>query len=288
MATIISGKELSASMKAEMAAAVKEFPAKYGRVPHLVVVLVGDDPASVSYVTGKAKASAEVGIRNTTIRRPAETGEAELLALIGELNADDGVDGILVQLPLPAPLEAEPVIEAIRPDKDVDCFHPYNVGRLNIGTPVFQPCTPAGVMEMLRESGISPAGKRCVVLGRSNIVGKPMAALLTQADGTVTLCHSRTPELTEITRQADILVSAVGKVNCVTADMVKDGAVVIDVAMNRNDAGKLCGDADFAAVEPKASYITPVPGGVGPMTRAMLMRNILTAAEAHLKQEGRL
>ena len=270
-------------MKAEMAAAVKEFPAKYGRAPHLVVVLVGDDPASVSYVTGKAKASAEVGIRNTTIRRPAETGEAELLALIGELNADDGVDGILVQLPLPEPLEEAAVIAAIAPEKDVDCFHPYNVGRLNIGDPVFRPCTPAGVMEMLREYGISPAGKRCVVLGRSNIVGKPMAALLTQADGTVTLCHSKTPDLADITRQADILVSAVGKVNCVTADMVKDGAVVIDVAMNRNEAGKLCGDVDFAAVEPKASYITPVPGGVGPMTRAMLMQNILTAAEAHLK-----
>ena len=283
MAKIISGKELSAKLKLEMADEVKTFPAKYGRVPHLVVILVGEDPGSVSYVTGKAKASAEVGIRNTTIRRPAETGEAELLALIGELNADDGVDGILVQLPLPEPLEEAAVIAAIAPEKDVDCFHPYNVGRLNIGDPVFQPCTPAGVMEMLQEYGISPAGKRCVVLGRSNIVGKPMAALLTQADGTVTLCHSKTPDLADITRQADILVSAVGKVNCVTADMVKDGAVVIDVAMNRNEAGKLCGDVDFAAVEPKASYITPVPGGVGPMTRAMLMRNILTAAEAHLK-----
>ena len=193
------------------------------------------------------------------------------------------MDGILVQLPLPEPLDAEPVIDAIAPDKDVDCFHPYNVGRLTTGNPVFQPCTPAGVMEMLRTCGVSPAGKRCVVLGRSNIVGKPMAALLTQADGTVTLCHSKTPDLAEITRQADILVSAVGKVNCVTAGMVKDGAVVIDVAMNRNADGRLCGDVDFAAVEPKASYITPVPGGVGPMTRAMLMENILTAARNHLK-----
>lgn len=280
---IISGKELSAKLKAEMAAEVATFGEKYGRVPHLVVILVGEDPGSVSYVTGKAKASAEVGIRNTTIRKPETISEAELLGIIAELNADAEVDGILVQLPLPEPLEEAAVIAAIAPEKDVDCFHPYNVGRLNIGDPVFRPCTPAGVMEMLREYGISPAGKRCVVLGRSNIVGKPMAALLTQADGTVTLCHSKTPDLADITRQADILVSAVGKVNCVTADMVKDGAVVIDVAMNRNEAGKLCGDVDFAAVEPKASYITPVPGGVGPMTRAMLMRNILTAAEAHLK-----
>lgn len=280
---IISGKELSAKLKAEMAAEVATFGEKYGRVPHLVVILVGEDPGSVSYVTGKAKASAEVGIRNTTIRKPETISEAELLGIIAELNADAEVDGILVQLPLPEPLEEAAVIAAIAPEKDVDCFHPYNVGRLNIGDPVFQPCTPAGVMEMLQEYGISPAGKRCVVLGRSNIVGKPMAALLTQADGTVTLCHSKTPDLADITRQADILVSAVGKVNCVTADMVKDGAVVIDVAMNRNEAGKLCGDVDLAAVEPKASYITPVPGGVGPMTRAMLMRNILTAAEAHLK-----
>ena len=280
---VISGKELSAKLKAEMAAEVATFGAKYGRVPHLVVILVGEDPGSVSYVTGKAKASAEVGIRNTTIRKPESVCEAELLGIIADLNADEGVDGILVQLPLPEPLEEATVIAAIAPEKDVDCFHPYNVGRLNIGDPVFQPCTPAGVMEMLREYGISPVGKRCVVLGRSNIVGKPMAALLTQADGTVTLCHSKTPDLADITRQADILVSAVGKVNCVTVDMVKDGAVVIDVAMNRNEAGKLCGDVDLAAVEPKASYITPVPGGVGPMTRAMLMRNILTAAEAHLK-----
>lgn len=283
MAKIISGKELSAKLKAEMAAEVAAIGEKYGRVPHLVVILVGEDPGSVSYVTGKAKASAEVGIRNTTIRKPETISEAELLGIIAELNADAEVDGILVQLPLPEPLEEATVIAAIAPEKDVDCFHPYNVGRLNIGDPVFQPCTPAGVMEMLREYGISPVGKRCVVLGRSNIVGKPMAALLTQADGTVTLCHSKTPDLADITRQADILVSAVGKVNCVTVDMVKDGAVVIDVAMNRNEAGKLCGDVDLAAVEPKASYITPVPGGVGPMTRAMLMRNILTAAEAHLK-----
>ena len=280
---VISGKELSAKLKAEMAAEVATFGAKYGRVPHLVVILVGEDPGSVSYVTGKAKASAEVGIRNTTIRKPETISEAELLGIIAELNADAEVDGILVQLPLPEPLEEAAVIAAIAPEKDVDCFHPYNVGRLNIGDPVFQPCTPAGVMEMLREYGISPAGKRCVVLGRSNIVGKPMAALLTQADGTVTLCHSKTPDLADITRQADILVSAVGKVNCVTADMVKDGAVVIDVAMNRNEAGKLCGDVDFADLEGTASAATPVPGGVGGGTTAVLAQHLVRAA--WMKQE---
>ena len=278
MATRIDGKALAAKVKGRVAAAVKTLP----RRPGLAVVLVGDDPASQVYVRGKEADCAECGIRSFPYRLPADTSQQALLDLIRKLNDAPEVDGILVQLPLPAPLDAEPVIAAIAQDTDVDCFHPYNVGRLNIGTPVFQPCTPAGVMEMLREYGISPAGKRCVVLGRSNIVGKPMAALLTQADGTVTLCHSRTPELAEITRQADILVSAVGKGNCVTASMVKDGAVVIDVAMNRNDAGKLCGDVDFDAVEPKASYITPVPGGVGPMTRAMLMENLLTAARNHL------
>ena len=275
MAVEIDGKALAAQVKAQVAAEVEKLP----RQPGLAVVLVGEDPASQVYVRGKEADCAQCGIRSFPYRLPAETTQGDLLALIEKLNGDPAVDGILVQLPLPEPLEAGGVIAAIAPDKDVDCFHPYNVGQLNIGTPVFQPCTPAGVMEILRAYGISPAGKRCVVLGRSNIVGKPMAALLTQADGTVTLCHSRTPDLAAITRQADILVSAVGRVNCVTAGMVKDGAVVIDVAMNRNEAGKLCGDVDFAAVEPKASYITPVPGGVGPMTRAMLMKNILTAAQ---------
>ena len=278
---IISGKELSAKLKAEMAAEVAAFGEKYGRVPHLVVILVGEDPGSVSYVTGKAKASAEVGIRNTTIRKPETISEAELLGIIAELNADAEVDGILVQLPLPGHLHAETVIPAIAPDKDVDCFHPFNVGRLVTGDPVFLPCTPAGVMEMLDEYAVPIRGKRCVVLGRSNIVGKPMAALLTQRDGTVTVCHSRTEDMAHYTREADLLVSAVGKTKLVTPDMVKAGAVVIDVAMNRDENGRLCGDVDFAAVEPKASYITPVPGGVGPMTRAMLMRNILTAAQNH-------
>ena len=277
MAVKIDGKALAAQVKAQVAEAVEKLP----RQPGLAVVLVGEDPASQVYVRGKEADCAQCGIRSFPYRLPAETTQEDLLELIEKLNRDPAVDGILVQLPLPEPLEEAAVIAAIAPDKDVDCFHPYNVGRLNIGTPVFQPCTPAGVMEMLRAYGISPAGKRCVVLGRSNIVGKPMAALLTQADGTVTLCHSKTPDLASITRQADILVSAVGRVNCVTADMVKEEAVVIDVAMNRNAAGKLCGDVDFAAVEPKASCITPVPGGVGPMTRAMLMRNILTAARNH-------
>lgn len=224
MATRIDGKTLAAKVKAQVA----EEAAKLPRQPGLAVVLVGEDPASQVYVRGKEADCGECGIRSFPYRLPAETTQRELLDLIEKLNRDPAVDGILVQLPLPEPLEEAAVIAAIAPEKDVDCFHPYNVGRLNIGDPVFQPCTPAGVMEMLREYGISPAGKRCVVLGRSNIVGKPMAALLTQADGTVTLCHSKTPDLADITRQADILVSAVGKVNCVTVDMVKDGAVVID------------------------------------------------------------
>jgi len=277
MATRIDGKTLAVKVKER----VKEGAAKLPRKPGLAVILVGDDPASRVYVSGKEKDCAECGILSFEHKLPAETTQEELLALVEELNADPAVDGILCQLPLPKGLDDEAVINAIVPDKDVDCFHPFNVGRMVIGEPVFLPCTPAGVMEMLREYEIPIRGKHCVVLGRSNIVGKPMAMLLTQSDGTVTVCHSRTENLAEITRQADILVSAVGKVRCVTADMVKDGAVVIDVAMNRDENGKLCGDVDFAAVEPKASYITPVPGGVGPMTRAVLMENILTAARNH-------
>lgn len=277
MATRIDGKALAAKVKARAAEGAKGL----ARRPGLAVILVGDDPASRVYVTGKEKDCAECGFLSVEHKLPAETKQAELLALIQKLNGDGAVDGILVQLPLPKQLDEEAVLNAIDPEKDVDCFHPFNVGRLMSGSPVFLPCTPAGVMEMLREYGITPAGKRCVVLGRSNIVGKPMAALLVQQDGTVTTCHSRTPELAAFTREADILVSAVGRVGLVTADMVKPGAVVIDVAMNRNEAGKLCGDVDFDAVEPKAGYITPVPGGVGPMTRAMLMENLLTAARRH-------
>lgn len=281
MAQIIDGKAVSRAVRARVAQetlALKE----QGVIPGLAVILVGEDPASQVYVRNKEKACAEVGFYSEKYTLPADTTQAQLNALVDELNGKKEINGILCQLPLPPHLSDKEVIARIDPAKDVDAFHPENVGAIMIGDYRFLPCTPAGVMELIRSTGTDLTGKRAVVLGRSNIVGKPMAALLTQADGTVTLCHSRTPELAEITRQADILVSAVGKGNCVTASMVKDGAAVIDVAMNRNDAGKLCGDVDFDAVEPKASYITPVPGGVGPMTRAMLMENLLTAARNHL------
>ena len=280
MAVRIDGKALAAKVKARAAEGAKDLPRK----PGLAVILVGDNQASRVYVTGKEKDCAECGFLSFEYKLPAETTQAELLELIDRLNGDEAVDGILVQLPLPEHLNEDQVLNAIHPEKDVDCFHPFNVGRLVIGDPVFLPCTPAGVMEMLKEYDIPVAGKHCVVLGRSNIVGKPMGALLLQQSGTVTTCHSRTPDLASFTRQADILVSAVGRVGLVTADMVKEGAVVIDVAMNRNAEGKLCGDVDYASVEPKASYITPVPGGVGPMTRAMLMENLLTAARRHQGQ----
>lgn len=276
----IDGKALAAQVKARVAAEVETLP----RRPGLAVVLVGDDPASKVYVNGKEKDCGECGIVSFGHKLPADTTQQTLLELVKELNDDERVDGILVQLPLPKHLDEREVINTIRPDKDVDCFHPVNVGLLSLGQPCFLPCTPAGVMEMLKAYEIPVSGKRCVVLGRSNIVGKPMAMLLTQQNGTVTLCHSKTEDLVSYTRQADILVSAVGVPNLITADMVKEGAVVLDVAMNRNESGKLCGDVDYAAVEPKASYITPVPGGVGPMTRAMLMNNLLTAAKAHLNQ----
>ena len=277
MAIRIDGKALAEKVKARAAAEA----AALDRKPGLAVVLVGEDPASQVYVNGKEKDCAQCGIASFPYKLPAETTQEELLALVQQLNEDPAVDGILVQLPLPKHLDERAVLHAIRPDKDVDCFHPVNVGLLSIGEPAFLPCTPAGVMEMLREYEIPVAGKRCVVLGRSNIVGKPMAMLLTQQNGTVTLCHSRTEDLASYTRQADILVSAVGTPGLITPELVKEGAVVLDVAMNRNAEGKLCGDVDYAAVEPKASYITPVPGGVGPMTRAMLMENILTAAKRH-------
>lgn len=277
MAVRIDGKALAAKVKRQVAAKAAELP----RRPGLAVVLVGEDPASRVYVAGKERDCAECGIESFGYRLPAETTEAELLELVRRLNEDPRVDGVLVQLPLPGHLGEEAVINAIAPDKDVDCFHPFNVGRMVIGSPVFLPCTPAGVMEMLDEYRIPVRGRRCVVLGRSNIVGKPMAALLTQRDGTVTLCHSRTEDLARYTREADILISAMGRTRCVTADLVKEGAVVIDVAMNRDAEGRLCGDVDFDAVESKTSYITPVPGGVGPMTRACLMRNILAAAVLH-------
>ena len=278
MAVRIDGKALAAQVKARAAEAAKALP----RRPGLAVILVGNDPASRVYVNGKERDCAECGFESFEHALPADTDQETLLSLIEELNRDPRVDGILCQLPLPAQLDETAVLNAIAQDKDVDCFHPYNVGRLSAGDPVFLPCTPAGVMEMLRAYDIPVRGRRCVVLGRSNIVGKPMAMLLLQQDGTVTVCHSHTPDVAAVTREADIVVSAVGKVDFLTADMVKEGAVVIDVAMNRNAEGKLCGDVDYAGVEPKASYITPVPGGVGPMTRAMLMENILTAARNHL------
>ena len=273
---IISGKELSAKLKAEMAAEVATFGEKYGRVPHLVVILVGEDPGSVSYVTGKAKASAEVGIRNTTIRKPETISEAELLGIIAELNADAEVDGILVQLPLPKHIDEDKVIEAIDKAKDVDGFHPLNVAL---------PCTPKGIIKMLKAAGVGIAGKEAVVIGRSNIVGLPVSKLLLDENATVTMTHSRTRNLPEVTRRADILVVAIGRPKFVTADMVREGAVVIDVGVNRDpETGKLCGDVDFAAVEPKASVITPVPGGVGPMTICCLMENTI---ECFLRRMGR-
>lgn len=277
MTQYIDGKALAAKVKAQ----VREEAAKLPRKPGLAVILVGENPASKVYVAGKEKDCTECDIVSFPYKLSEETTQEDLLRLISELNNREEVDGILVQLPLPKHLDEREVINAIAPDKDVDCFHPVNVGKMSIGEPAFLPCTPAGCMEMLKEYEIDVRGKRCVVLGRSNIVGKPMAMLLTAADGTVTTCHSRTVDLPAICAEADILVSAIGKTKFVTADMVKDGAVVIDVAMNRDENGKLCGDVDFAAVAPKCSYITPVPGGVGPMTRAMLMENILTAAKNH-------
>lgn len=278
MAVRIDGKAVSASVKAEVAKEVEALKEK-GIVPGLAVVLVGDDPASRVYVNNKKKACEATGIYSEEYALPTETTQAELLDLIKRLNEKKEISGILVQSPLPQGLDEAAVVEAISPGKDVDAFHAYNVGKLMQGRPIFQPCTPAGIIELLRFSGIEISGKRCVVIGRSNIVGKPMAMLLLQQNGTVTVCHSKTENLPEITRQADILVSAVGKAKFVTADFVKPGAVVIDVGMNRDENGKLCGDVDFMAVEPLASYITPVPGGVGPMTIAMLMRNTVTAAK---------
>ena len=266
-------------MKRQMAVRVKELEQKYGRVPHLVVVLVGEDPGSVSYVAGKAKAADEIGIRNTTIRRPETITEAEMLALIEELNADKEVDGILVQLPLPKHIDSDKVIAAIDRGKDVDGFHPVNVGNLSIGRPGYVSCTPAGVIQLLRRSGIRIEGKECVVLGRSNIVGKPMAMLLLRENGTVTVCHSRTAALKEVTKRADILVAAIGKPKFITAEYIKEGAVVIDVGIHRMENGKLCGDVDFESVAPHTSAITPVPGGVGPMTIAMLMNNCVNGVQ---------
>mgnify|MGYP002574853336 FL=1 len=283
---IISGKELSAKLKAEMAERVATFPAEYGRVPHLVVILVGEDPGSVSYVKGKAKASAEVGIRNTTIRRPDTITEDELLGMIAELNADDGVDGILVQLPLPKHIDEDKIIAAIDKSKDVDGFHPLNVAALWQKQPCTLPCTPKGIIKMLKSAGVEISGREAVVIGRSNIVGLPVSKLLLDENATVTIAHSRTKNLGEVTRRADILVVSIGRPKFVKADMVKEGAVVIDVGVNRDpETGKLCGDVDFAAIEPKASVITPVPGGVGPMTICCLMENTIECFLRRIKHQ---
>jgi len=277
MAKLIDGKVISAAVKERVKSGVAELNNK-GITVGLAVIIVGEDPASKVYVANKKKACEALGIISEEYALPETTTEAELLALIEELNNKKSINGILCQLPLPRHLDEKLIINSILPEKDVDAFHPSNVGKIMIGDFDFVPCTPAGVMEMLAYEGIEVEGKSCVVIGRSNIVGKPMNMLLLHKNGTVTICHSRTKNLKEVCLGADILVAAVGKAGFVTADMVKEGAVVIDVGINRVD-GKLCGDVDFDAVKEKASAITPVPGGVGPMTIAMLMQNTLTAAK---------
>ncbi|MBE6201313.1 MAG: bifunctional methylenetetrahydrofolate dehydrogenase/methenyltetrahydrofolate cyclohydrolase [Rikenellaceae bacterium] len=282
---IISGTELAKEIKQDVAKRVAEYKVEYGREPHLVVILVGENPASVSYVTGKAKDSAEVGFKNTTIRKPDTISEAELIELIGQLNEDRSVDGILVQLPLPKHISEEKVIEAINKEKDVDGFHPLNVASLWQKLPCLLPCTPKGIIKLLDKAGVEIAGKKAVVIGRSNIVGLPVAKLLLDRNATVTIAHSRTQNLAEVTRQADILVVAIGRAKFVTADMVGEGAAVIDVGVNRDpESGKLCGDVDFEACKDKASVITPVPGGVGPMTRACLMENTIECYLNNIKK----
>lgn len=278
MAKIIDGKAVSQFVKDEVKKEVSALGEK-GVSVGLAVIIVGNDPASRTYVNNKKKACETTGIISEEYALPEDTTMDELLALIKELNAKKSINGILCQLPLPKHLDEKAVIENIDPIKDVDAFHAVNTGHIMIGDYSFLPCTPAGIMEMLKYYNIEIEGKECVVIGRSNIVGKPMAMLLLQKNGTVTVCHSRTKNLKEVTSRADILVAAVGIPYFVTADMVKDGAVVIDVGMDRNKEGKLCGDVDFAEVEKKASYITPVPGGVGPMTIATLMKNTVTAAK---------
>lgn len=278
MAVILDGKAVSAKVKEEVKEEVEALK-KQGVSVGLAVIIVGNNPASRTYVNNKKKACEAAGILSEEYALPEETTQEELLALVEELNHKDSVNGILCQLPLPKQLDEEAVIAAISGKKDVDAFSAVNVGHIMIGDYSFLPCTPAGIMEILRHYNIDVAGKECVVIGRSNIVGKPMAMLLLHQNGTVTICHSKTKNLKDVTSRADILVAAVGIPHFVTADMVKEGAVVIDVGMDRDENGKLCGDVDFAAVEPKASYITPVPGGVGPMTIATLLKNTVTAAK---------
>lgn len=273
---IINGKELASDIKKEIRADVEKYKGIYGREPHLVVILVGDDPGSVSYVKGKTKSCEEVGFRNSTVLMPADSTEEEVLAEVERLNDDEGVDGILVQLPLPRHIDSDKVIAAIRKEKDVDGFHPMNVANLWLKQECVLPCTPKGIIKLLDRAGVEIEGKRAVVIGRSNIVGLPVAKLLLDRNATVTVTHSRTKNLPEITRQAEILVVAIGRPNFVTGDMVSEGTAVIDVGVNRNpETGKLCGDVDYEACKDKASVITPVPGGVGPMTICCLMENTL-------------
>ncbi len=283
MAKIIDGKAISADIRKEISEEVAKMKAEKGVVPGLAVIIVGQDPASQVYVRNKAKDCEETGINSIVHALPENTTEEELLELVHKLNNDDSVHGIIVQLPLPKHLNSDLIINNIDVKKDVDAFHPYNVGKIMIGDYELLPCTPAGVMALLERSNIDVAGKNCVVVGRSNIVGKPQAMMLLHKNGTVTVCHSKTKNLAEICRCADILVVAIGRAKFVTADMVKEGAVVIDVGMCRDENGKLCGDVDYDSVEKKASYITPVPGGVGPMTRVMLLQNTLTAAKKKIK-----
>ena len=280
MATIIDGKELSKKLKEQMKDRVAQMR-QQGIVPKLVVVLVGNNSASEVYVRNKHKACGEVGIESEVIKMPEETTQQELLDVVKGLNEDRTVDGILVQLPLPGQINEKVVLRSILPEKDVDGFHPVNVGLLSIGDDCYAPATPSGIIAMFKEYGIEIAGKHCVIIGRSNIVGKPMAALLLRHNATVTVCHSKTQNLGELTRQADIVIVATGHRHTLTADMVKEGAVVIDVGMNRNELGKLCGDVDFDEVKEKASFITPVPGGVGPMTITELLENTILAAQRY-------
>jgi len=277
-AQIIDGKAVAAKIKEDIKKEVALLKEK-GKVPGLAVIIVGNNPASRVYVNNKKKACEETGMYSVEYALPEETTEDELKELIKKLNCDSKIHGILVQLPLPSHIDDKAVIDTISPNKDVDAFHPANVGKIMIGDYELAPCTPAGVMELIKETGLEIAGKECVIIGRSNIVGKPQAMLMLQNNATVTVCHSKTKDLKEVVKRADIVIAAVGKAKMVTADMIKPGAVVIDVGMNRDENGKLCGDVDFASVSEVASYITPVPGGVGPMTIAMLMKNTLTAGK---------
>lgn len=283
MAQIISGKEVALRVREKIKNEVAELVNKTGKRPGLAVIIVGEDPASQVYVKNKAKGCEEVGFHSEVYRLPEQTEMAELLALVDKLNNDKNIHGILCQLPLPKHLDETEVILAIDPSKDVDAFHPVNTGKIMIGNYSFLPCTPAGVMELIASTGVDIAGKECVVVGRSNIVGKPQAMLLLQKNGTVTICHSKTKNLKETTKRADILVVAVGRPNFITGDMIKEGAIVVDVGINRGEDGKLVGDVHFESAEKVASYITPVPGGVGPMTITMLLQNTLTAAKQQIK-----